>query len=167
MPRRGYAPGIECGFLRANTLRPYNLTISNAAAWGRSEKPVPLTAPGNEKGWKMRSSTPRHRKCNCSTLSVAEHSAALGAAAREDLTATFGGHTGTEAVHLLTMALLGLIGTFGSHSLHLHHRAPPRSGSASFFLLRPGRALLSGTASCCQSAEYPHGYHIRNRYYNR
>ena len=34
-------------------------------------------------------------------------------------------------------------------------------------LLRPGRALLSGTASRCKSAEYPYRYHIRIRHYNR
>lgn len=62
------------------------------------------------------------------------------------------------------MALLRLIGTFGSHSLHLHLRALRWAAPASF---RPGRALLSGTASRYQSAQYPLGYHIRNRYYNR
>ena len=46
---------------------------------------------------------------------VGQTGTALGAAASQDLTAVGGGHSLAEAVNLLAMQLLGLIGTFRCH----------------------------------------------------
>ena len=49
------------------------------------------------------------------SLLVGQTGTALGAAASQDLTAVGGGHSLAEAVNLLAMQLLGLIGTFRCH----------------------------------------------------
>ena len=49
-------------------------------------------------------------------LLVGQTSAALGAAAGQDLAAVGGSHSLAEAVDLLAVQLLGLIGTFGCHA---------------------------------------------------
>ena len=46
---------------------------------------------------------------------VGQTSATLGAAASQNLAAIGGGHSLAEAVNLLSVQLLGLIGTLGSH----------------------------------------------------
>ena len=48
-------------------------------------------------------------------FSVAQAGTALGAAASQDLAAVSGRHSLAEAVDLLAMELLGLIGTFRCH----------------------------------------------------
>ena len=48
---------------------------------------------------------------------VAQLNSALCSAASEDLAAVSGGHSCTEAMHLLALTLLGLVGT--KHVLHL------------------------------------------------
>ena len=50
-------------------------------------------------------------------LLVGEACSALCSAASEDLAAVSGGHSCTEAMHLLALTLLGLVGT--KHVLHL------------------------------------------------
>ena len=47
--------------------------------------------------------------------------AAFGAAAGKDFPTILGGHSLAEAVDFLTMKLFGLVGTFGSHELHLRY----------------------------------------------
>ena len=49
-------------------------------------------------------------------LLVGQTGAALGAATSQDLTAVGGSHSLAEAVDLLAVQLLGLIGTFGCHA---------------------------------------------------
>ena len=51
------------------------------------------------------------------TGSVGQSGAALGATAGKHLPTILGGHSLAESVNLLTMQLLGLIGTFGSHTV--------------------------------------------------
>ena len=49
-------------------------------------------------------------------FSVGQAGTALGAATGQDLAAVGGSHSLAEAVDLLAVELLGLIGTFGSHA---------------------------------------------------
>ena len=52
---------------------------------------------------------------------VRQSGAAFGAAAGKDFPTILGGHSLAEAVDFLTMKLFGLVGTFGSHELHLRY----------------------------------------------
>ena len=55
----------------------------------------------------------------CGPGSVAQSGSAFGAAAGQDLAAVGGGHSLAEAADLGAVALLGLVGTNGSHVVHL------------------------------------------------